>query len=194
MRNKRLYATAVLLTVSVLLFTGCGNKPEPLSEEPVKEESVIEEPEKEEEDTSDQTAGTGDTSGTIVEAEETIESDESDESTNMGGTDFDEDEADTQALINEVTKEVVQEILEDEGVDTSSTSESSTTTTTTTTTTETGTDGSLVVAVVVEDNSYDEGSVDFGEEGGMFTDMGIPEANYGTYEELLEGAHQWDVQ
>lgn len=65
-------------------------------------------------------------------------------------------------------------------------------TTTTTTTTETGTDGTD--SVVVEDNSYDENSVDFGEEGGMFTDMGIPEANYGTYDELLEGAHEYDVQ
>lgn len=193
MRNKRLYATVVLLTVSVLLFTGCGNKPEPLSEEPVKEESVIEEPEKEEEDTSGQTAGTGDTSGTVIEAETPVEETESDEESNVGGAYFDEDEADTQALINEVTKEVVQEILENEGVDTSDTSTDTTDTGDTSTTGNTSTGGTTGTGEVVEDNSYDENSVDFGEEGGMFTDMGIPEANPGvTYGDGTE--YHWNIQ
>lgn len=62
--------------------------------------------------------------------------------------------------------------------------------TSTTTDTGTGTDGTD--SVVVEDNSYDEGSVDWDDPNGGLAD--IPEANYGTYDENLEGAHQWDIQ
>lgn len=78
MRNKRLYMTAVLLTASVLLFAGCGSKAEPASAQPASEEPASEEAGEEMGDTSengypiDQTSGTGDTSGEIVEAEKPV--------------------------------------------------------------------------------------------------------------------------
>ena len=48
MRNKKLYSLAMAVTVSLLLFTGCGDKAEPVSAEPTETVSEIDVEESEE--------------------------------------------------------------------------------------------------------------------------------------------------
>ena len=68
MRNKKLYSLAMAVTVSLLLFTGCGDKGEPVTADPESQEYTNENGYP-----IDQTSGTGDTSGEIVEAEKPVE-------------------------------------------------------------------------------------------------------------------------
>lgn len=68
MRNKKLYSLAMAVTVSLLLFTGCGDKGEPVTADPESQEYTNENGYP-----IDQTSGMGDTSGEIVEAEKPVE-------------------------------------------------------------------------------------------------------------------------
>ena len=68
MRNKKLYSLAMAVTVSLLLFTGCGDKGEPVTADSESQEYTNENGYP-----IDQTSGTGDTSGEIVEAEKPVE-------------------------------------------------------------------------------------------------------------------------
>lgn len=68
MRNKKLYSLAMAVTVSLLLFTGCGDKAEPVTADSESQAYTNENGYP-----IDQTSGTGDTSGEIVEAEKPVE-------------------------------------------------------------------------------------------------------------------------
>ena len=68
MRNKKLYSLAMAVTVSLLLFTGCGDKGEPVTADSESQAYTNENGYP-----IDQTSGTGDTSGEIVEAEKPVE-------------------------------------------------------------------------------------------------------------------------
>lgn len=67
MRNKKLYSLAMAVTVSLLLFTGCGDKGEPVTADSESQAYTNENGYP-----IDQTSGTGDTSGEIVEAEKPV--------------------------------------------------------------------------------------------------------------------------
>lgn len=68
MRNKKLYSLTMAVTVSLLLFTGCGDKAEPVTADSESQAYTNENGYP-----IDQTSGTGDTSGEIVEAEKPVE-------------------------------------------------------------------------------------------------------------------------
>ena len=68
MRNKKLYSLTMAVTVSLLLFTGCGDKGEPVTADSESQAYTNENGYP-----IDQTSGTGDTSGEIVEAEKPVE-------------------------------------------------------------------------------------------------------------------------
>lgn len=68
MRNKKLYSLAIVVTTSLLLFTGCGDKAEPVTADSESQAYTNENGYP-----IDQTSGTGDTSGEIVEAEKPVE-------------------------------------------------------------------------------------------------------------------------
>ena len=68
MRNRKLYSLAMAVTVSLLLFTGCGDKGEPVTADSESQAYTNENGYP-----IDQTSGTGDTSGEIVEAEKPVE-------------------------------------------------------------------------------------------------------------------------
>ncbi len=79
MRNKKLYSLTMAVTVSLLLFTGCGDKAEPVTADSESQAYTNENGYP-----IDQTSGTGDTSGEIVEAEKPVE-----EGNGMTGEDTD---------------------------------------------------------------------------------------------------------
>ena len=68
MRNKKLYSLAMAVTVSLLLFTGCGDKGEPVTADSESQAYTNENGY-----AVDATSGMGDTSGEIVEAEKPVE-------------------------------------------------------------------------------------------------------------------------
>lgn len=68
MRNKKLYSLAMAVTVSLLLFTGCGDKGEPVTADSESQAYINENGY-----AVDATSGMGDTSGEIVEAEKPVE-------------------------------------------------------------------------------------------------------------------------
>ena len=68
MRNKKLYSLTIVVTTSLLLFTGCGDKVEPVTADSESQAYTNENGYP-----IDQTSGTGDTSGEIVEAEKPVE-------------------------------------------------------------------------------------------------------------------------
>lgn len=82
MRNKKLYSLAMAVTVSLLLFTGCGDKGEPVTADPESQEYTNENGYP-----IDQTSGTGDTSGEIVEAEKPVEEGNGNNGSDVAGMD-----------------------------------------------------------------------------------------------------------